>query len=188
MAKFNVSEYHYTGKSAMLHGYIRPIDTEEAENEDIKMVKCESIDHGNYKIFVADTDMLYNRCGHISASDKVNVYEVQGTVKVSDLTASQLHWILAYCYYNQIIVNKTDDRLTVSVFETVDSIDEGNLSEHSQHFRVMFNKFNVVYSGIYYDGSATAHIQAIDNYNGVVKYFQRKSKHKSLTDKRYFAE
>lgn len=188
MAKFHVSEYHYTGKSAMLHGYIAPIDTETAENEDIAMVKCESIDHGNYKIFVADSDMLYNRCGHVSASDKVNLYEVQGTVKVSDLTATQLHWILAYCYYNQIIVNKSDDRLTVSVFETLDSVNDGNLSEHSQHFRVMFNKFNAVYSGIYYDNKAVAHIQAIENYNGVVKYFQQKSKHKSLTDKRYFCE
>jgi hypothetical protein len=188
MAKFNVSEYHYTGKSAMLHGYTKPIDTETAENEEIAMVKCESIDHGNYKIFVADTDMLYSRCGHVSASDKANLFEVQATVKVSDLTVSQLHWILAYCYYNQIIVNKVDDRLTVSVFETIDSVDEGDLSEHSQHFRVMFNKFNVVYSGIYYDSKAVAHIQAIENYNGVVKYFQQKSKHKSLTDKRYFCE
>ena len=188
MSKFVVREYHYTGKPAMLHGYTKPIDTATAENEEIAMVKCESIDHGNYKIFVADTNMLYSRCGHVSLSDKANLFEVQATVKVSDLTASQLHWILAYCYYNQIIVNKVDDRLTVSVFETVDSIDEGDLSEHSQHFRVMFNKFNAVYSGIYYDSKAVAHIQAINNYNGVVKYFQQKSKHKSLTDKRYFCE
>lgn len=188
MAKFNVFEYHYTGKSAMLHGYTRPIDTETAENEDIAMVKCESIDHGNYKIFVADTDMLYSRCGHVSPMAKVNLYEVQATVKVSDLGATVYHWILAYCYYNQIVVSRKDDRLTVSVFETVDSVDEGDLSEHSQHFRVMFNKFSAVYSGIYYDGKAVAHIQAIENYNGVVEYFQQKSKHKSLTDKRYFCE
>lgn len=188
MAKFNVREYHCTGKSAMVHGYTRPIDSFEAEDKGIEMVLCESISQGSYKIFVADTAMLYSRCGHVAREDKVNIYEVRGVVKVSEMTKNQLHWILAYCYYNQLVVDLSNDRLTVSIFETTESINEGNLHGHSQHFRVIFNKFNAVFTGIYYDKNGKADAEAVKSYNDAIGYFQLKSEKKSITDKRYFCE
>lgn len=185
--KYSITPYSLTRRIGQVYGHDnKTLTTEQAAVNDIEMVKCESIDNGNYKIFVADTRMLYKNCGHVYAADKKNLFEVSATVKLNKMTAEQLHWALAYCFYNGLVVIYRNGSLVVSIYETNESLNDGsNLSEHSQHFKVLFKDFETTYVGNAYNENGQVLQTTLNSYRDVVKYFQLKSRRKQLTPNCY---
>lgn len=185
--RYSITPYSLTRRIGQVYGHDnKTLTTEQAAINDIEMVKCESIDNGNYKIFVADTQMLYKNCGHVYAADKKNLFEVSASVKLNTLTQSQLHWILAYCFYNGLVVIYRNGSLVVSIYETQTSLDDGsNLSEHSQHFKVLFKDLETSYTGNAYDNNGGVNQTDLASYKNVVRYFQSQSKRKQLTPSCY---
>lgn len=185
--KYSITNYTLTRRVANVYGHDnKSLDSVQATAQGIKMVKCESISNGTYRIFVADTEMLYKNCGHVYASDRKNLFEVSASVKLTDMNEDQLHWALAYCFYNNLTVLYRKGYLVVSIYETAESLNDGsNLSEHSQHFKTLFKDFNTTYVGTEYNEHGNAISNDIASYNDVVRYFQSKSRRKQLTPSCY---
>lgn len=176
---------------AMVYGNAESMTVPYCIKNKIKMIKCDSVDGGKYKIFANDENLLYSNCGHVYKADKKSLIEATASVKISDLSFEDRFWILAYCYFNKIVVIKDKGYLKISFYETFQSLNDGsNLNSLGKKFRVMFKGIeNVSYTGTRYDadGAVVEHNDLM-NFNNVVRYFQSYSAKKSITNDRYFVE
>ena len=186
--RHTTTSYRLTNKIANIYGSDKILTSDYCQYNDIPMVRLDKVDHGNYKIFIDDVNKVYKNCGHVYKSDKKDLLEVVTSVKVSDINKNNdMLWILGYCYFNNLVVMIDKGYLKVSIFETIETLNDGsNLSAHSQHFKSLFKDYNATYIGIEYDKNGSAKMTDLKEYKNVVRYFQSRSCYKTLTNERYF--
>lgn len=187
--KHITTNYRLTNKIANVYGGNKILTSDFCHYNKIEMVKVDKVDHGNYKIFINDAKQIYSNCGHVYKADKKELFEVSASVKLQDINKNDdMVWILAYCYFNNLVVLIDKGYLKVSIFETFQSLNDGsNLSAHSQHFKSLFKDYDCKYIGIHYDKNSNATSTDLNSYKDVVRYFQKHSIYKTLTNERYFA-
>lgn len=184
-----ITSYKLTNKIATVYGGDKIMDSQYCNDNNIAMFKAPSVEHGVYKIFVDDEKTLYRNLPHVYKSDKIDLFELSATIKLHDLKESELKWIYAYIYFNNLTVVKRNGFLVVSAYETIKSLHDGsNLSPLSQHFKRMFKSFDTVYELKYFNNNGIEdQINISNNPNDCIAFLQDYSG-KRRTNKIYFAD